>query len=163
HRRVMLFIHESVKPHCSIQERIGGYRTARDEAGLVTSESVRVSEGEATEALVRGEDRPTAVVCYSDLESTLLAHALWQYGLAVPGDISLIGFNDVFATRYMTPPLTTVSFDAAKIGELGAQILLKAIGDAANDRQPEVLTVKPKLVCRCATAAPGLREGAPIS
>src|SRR5262249_41667074 len=83
HRRVMLFMHESVKPHCSIQERIGGYRTAMDEAGLVTSESVRVSEGEATETLVRGDDRPTGVICYSDLESTLLAHAMWQYGLAI--------------------------------------------------------------------------------
>ena len=52
-------------------------------------------------------------------------HGLWQVGLAIPGDVSLIGFNDVFATRYMTPPLTTVGFDAAKIGEMGAQLVLK--------------------------------------
>jgi DNA-binding LacI/PurR family transcriptional regulator len=61
----------------------------------------------------------------------------------------------------MTPPLTTVSFDAARIGELGARLLLKAIGATAGDRQPEVLTVKPKLVVRGSTGAPGGRDTQP--
>ena len=51
--------------------------------------------------------------------------ACGKYGVAIPGDVSLVGFNDVFATRFMTPPLTTVGFDAAKIGELGAKLVLK--------------------------------------
>ena len=76
HRRVMMFVHESVKPHCSVEERLSGYRTAMDEAGLMTQECLRVSEGEAVDVLVRGDDRPTGVVCYSDLESTLLGPRL---------------------------------------------------------------------------------------
>ena len=163
HRRVMLFVHESVKPHCSVEERLTGYRAAMKEAGLTTHESVRTSEGEATDALVRGDERPTGVICYSDLESTLLAHALWQYGLAIPGDVSLIGFNDVFATRHMTPPLTTVGFDSAKIGELGAQLVLKDIGAAADERTATVLTVKPKLIVRGSTGPPAaIRDGVPF-
>jgi LacI family transcriptional regulator len=153
HRQVMMFVHESIKPHCSVHERLSGYRTAMDEAGLKPMECLRGSEGEAVDQLVRGNHRPTAVVCYSDLESTLLAHAIWQYGLSIPGDVSLVGFNDVFATRHMTPPLTTVGFDAAKIGELGAQLVLKEI-EATGERQPTVRTVKPTLIVRGSTAAP---------
>jgi LacI family transcriptional regulator len=130
HRDVVMFVHESIKPHCSVEERLSGYRTAMDEAGLESRECLRISEGEVVDVLVRGDERPTGVVCYSDLESTLLVHALWQYGMAIPGNISLVGFNDVFATRYMTPPLTTVGFDAARIGELGAQLVLVQVGAA---------------------------------
>ena len=101
--------------------------------------------------LVRGDNRPTGVVCYSDLESTLLVHALWQYGVAIPGDVSLVGFNDVFGTRYMTPPLTTVGFDAAKIGELGTQLVLELVGAAEGERKPTVMTVKPTLIVRGST------------
>jgi len=160
HERVMLFVHESVKPHCSVQERLGGYRAAMDEARLMTLELVRVHEGDAIDAFVRGDARPTAVICYSDLESTLLVHGLWQVGLAIPGDVSIIGFNDVFATRYMTPPLTTVGFDAAKIGEMGAQLVLKDSETSADRKQPTVFTIKPKLIVRGSTGPAKTRNGA---
>jgi LacI family transcriptional regulator len=158
HRRVMLFVHESVKPHCSVHERLSGYRTAMDEAGFVTQEFVRSSDGDAVDALVRGNLRPTAAICYSDLESTLLMHALWQHGLSIPGEVSLVGFNDVFATRYMTPPLTTVGFDAAKIGELGAQLLLKRVGATVEEKEPTVFTVRPHLIVRGSTGPPRSRD-----
>jgi LacI family transcriptional regulator, galactose operon repressor len=151
HERVMLFVHQSVKPHCSVQKRLDGYRDAMDEAGLAKCELVRVHETDAIDVLVRGTLQPTAVICYSDLESTLLVHGLWQVGLAVPRDVSLIGFNDTFATRYMTPPLTTIGFDAAKIGELGAQLVLKDLGSGDAPKQPTVLTVKPNLIVRGST------------
>ncbi len=154
HQRVMLFVHESVKPHCSVQERLDGYRAAMHEAGLTTCELVRVHEGDAIDALARGDARPTAVICYSDLESTLLVHSLWQVGLAIPADVSLIGFNDVFATKYMTPPLTTVGFDAAKIGEMGAQLVLKDSETPVGDKQPTIFAIKPNLIVRGSTGPP---------
>jgi DNA-binding LacI/PurR family transcriptional regulator len=159
HRRVLLFVHESVKPHCSIAERQNGYRAAMTEAGLETCECMHISEAEALDMLVRGDDRPTAVVCYSDLESTLLVHGMWQYGVAIPGDVSIVGFNDIFATRYMTPPLTTIGFDAGKIGQLGAQLVLREIGSASIE--PTVLTVKPRLIVRGSTG-PAKQQELPI-
>ena len=123
HKRILFFVHHTIKPHCSIAERLGGYRAAMDEAGLEPRECVHVPEEDAIDILVRGTDRPTGIVCYSNLEATLIVHAMWQYGVSIPADLSIVGFNDVFATRYMTPPLTTVGFDAAKIGELGAQLI----------------------------------------
>jgi LacI family transcriptional regulator, galactose operon repressor len=158
HRHIALFVHESIKPHCSVEERLSGYRTAMDEAGLASRECLRVSEGEIVDVLVRGAERPTGVVCYSDLESTLLVHALWQYGMSIPGDISLVGFNDVFSTRYMTPPLTTVGFDAARIGELGTQLVLEQVGASEEKRKAQVMIVKPTLIVRGSTCPPGMRE-----
>jgi DNA-binding LacI/PurR family transcriptional regulator len=151
HERVLLFVHESVKPHCSVQKRLDGYRDAMDEVGLPKREMVRVHETDAIDALVRGTSPSTAVLCYSDLESTLLVHGLWQIGLEVPRDVSVIGFNDTFATRYMTPPLTTVGFDAARIGELGAQLVLKDVGSGEAPKQPTARTVKPTLIVRGST------------
>jgi LacI family transcriptional regulator len=151
HTRVMMFVHESIKPHCSVEERLRGYRTAMGEIGLPVHECIRSSEGEAVDKLVRGIERPTAVVCYSDMESTLLVHSLWQYGVAIPRDISLVGFNDVFSTRFMTPPLTCVGFDAAKIGEHGARLLLELISSADDDHKASVVTIKPTLIVRGST------------
>jgi LacI family transcriptional regulator len=157
HRRILKFVHESVKPHCSVAERLKGYRAAMEQAGLAPDECLRTSEAEAIERLVRGDDRPTGVVCYSDLESTLLVHALWQYGVKIPAEISIVGFNDVFSTRYMTPPLTTIGFDAAKIGELGAELVLQELAASADERQPSVLSVRPNLIVRGSTGPAAAR------
>jgi LacI family transcriptional regulator len=164
HTRIMIFVHGSVKPHCSVAERLAGYRAAMAEAGLETYECLQQPEEEAISRLTRPGNRPTAVVCYSNLEATLIVHAMWQFGVSIPGELSVVGFNDDFSVRYMTPPLTTVGFDAARIGELGAQLVLQELqsadraGDGENHRQPSVLTIKPKLNVRGSTGPCPQRE-----
>jgi LacI family transcriptional regulator len=164
HARILLFVHKTVKPHCSVQERQAGYRAAMAESRLEAQECIQAPEEDAIDVLVRGESRPTAVVCYSNLEAALIVHAMWQYGVSIPGSLSVVGFNDLFATRYMTPPLTTVGYDAAKIGELGAQLVLQEIDWAAEEqeREPTVLTIKPKLVVRSSTG-PALTNAAAVA
>ncbi len=157
HEKILMFVHHSVKPHCSIHQRLAGYRQALSECGLHPRECVLAPEEDAIDILVHGDPRPTAIVCYSNLEATLIVHAMWQYGVSIPGELSVIGFNDMFATRYMTPPLTTVGYDAAKVGELGAQLALKQIF-SAEDAEPSVMTVKPKLHVRGSTGPVGARE-----
>src|SRR6185436_12719601 len=163
HKRILLFVHKSVKPHCSVQERLAGYRSAMAEAGLSPQECLQSPEEDAIDVLVRGDDRPTGVICYSNLEATLLVHAMWQYGVTIPGDLSIVGFNDIFATRYMTPPLTTVGYDASKIGALGSQLVLQEINASDEDREPSVLTVKPKLHVRGSTGPAPQREATPMA
>jgi DNA-binding LacI/PurR family transcriptional regulator len=163
HARILFFIHQSVKPHCSVQERQAGYRAAMAEAGLEITECLHAPEEDTVDILVRGDRRPTAIICYSDLEATLIVHAMWQYGVSIPTDLSVIGFNDLFATRYMTPPLTTVGYDAAKIGELGAELVLREIEASDNGRHPSVLTVKPKLNMRGSTGPAPQREVSPMA
>jgi DNA-binding LacI/PurR family transcriptional regulator len=158
HRRILFYVHESIKPHCSIHDRLKGYSSALAEAGLAACSSLHVPEEEVIDVLVRGSDRPSAIVCYSDLEATIIVHGMWQYGVAIPGDLSVIGFNDLFATRHMTPPLTTVGYDAAKIGELGAQLVLREIESANGESKPSVLAVKPKLIVRGSTGPYAVRD-----
>ena len=151
HKRILFFVHKTIKPHCSVDERLAGYRSAMAEAGLEPVERMQAAEEDAIDTIVRGEPRPTGIVCYSDLEATLIVHAMWQYGVAIPGELSVVAFNDLFATRHMTPPLTTVGYDAAKIGELGAQLVLREIEGTADGQEPSVLTIKPKLKVRGST------------
>lgn len=151
HKRLLFYVHESIKPHCSVQERQRGFEAALAEANIEAQEVMWGPEEEAVDMLVNGDRTPTAVLCYSNLEATLLVHAMWQYGIKIPADVSLIGFNDIFTVRYMTPPLTTVAFDAEKIGELGARMVLDATQVSAEERTPEVQTIKPRLVVRGST------------
>jgi LacI family transcriptional regulator len=67
HKQIVFCVHNSVKPHCSIPDRIAGYRAAMSEVKLPPRECLQVPEEDAVDLLVRREDRPTAVVCYSNL------------------------------------------------------------------------------------------------
>jgi DNA-binding LacI/PurR family transcriptional regulator len=150
----MFFVHETIKPHCSVVERQAGYRAEMARAGLEFNESIQLPEEDAIDVLMRSGTRPTAVLCYSNLEATLIMHAMWQLGVSIPGDLSVVGFNDNFAVEHMTPPLTTVAFDAAKIGELGAQLVLDSIDrpePVQLAQQARVHVIKPKLIVRGST------------
>jgi LacI family transcriptional regulator len=151
HKRILLYVHSAVKRHCSIQERLAGYLSAMGEANLMPRTCLHAAEEDAIDLLVRGNKRPTGIVCYSNLEATLIVHSMWQLGAAIPAQLSVIGFNDIFATRHMTPPLTTVGFDAAKIGKWGAQLLLREIESVHEGRPPSLMIVKPKLMVRGST------------
>jgi LacI family repressor for deo operon, udp, cdd, tsx, nupC, and nupG len=154
HKRIMYHVHEAIKPHCSISERRRGYEAALAESGLERLEVYKPTE-DAVNCILHGDTgRPTAIVAYSDYEATLLVHAMWQYGIAIPGEISIVGFNNLFATEFMTPPLTTVGFDASRIGEKGAEMVVKEIELPLEERTIQVLELKPRLVVRGSTAPP---------
>src|SRR3954462_7856927 len=59
HTRIMFFVHDTGKPHCSVAERLAGYRSAIYEAGMEPLERVYSPEEDAIDGLVRGDDRPT--------------------------------------------------------------------------------------------------------
>lgn len=151
HRRLLFYVHESVKPHCSVSERQRGFEAVLAEEGIEAKECLWGPEEETIDMLIRGDNSPTAVLCYSNLESTLLMHAMWQYGVKVPADVSLIGFNDLFTTRYMTPPLTTVAFDAERIGQYAADLILENADRKQDEHDIEVKWIKPKLIVRGST------------
>jgi LacI family transcriptional regulator len=154
HKRIMYHVHDCIKPHYSIWERLRGYQVALSEHGLESLELIKPTEDVVSRIVQGGEDRPTAIVAYSNYEATLLVHAMWQYGLSIPKDISIVGFNDLFATEYMTPPLTTVGYDAVRIGEKGAEMVVDEIECPPEDRTPLIIEIKPKLVVRGSTAPP---------
>ena len=77
--------------------------------------------------LTHGKDIPTAFFAASDPIAIGALKALDDYGYKVPDDISIIGFDNIDASNYTTPPLTTVFTPSYDMGYLGAQLLYHAI------------------------------------
>jgi DNA-binding LacI/PurR family transcriptional regulator len=95
--------------------------------------------------LLRGAGRPTAVLCMSDALALGVMAAAREAGLAVPGDLSVVGFDDVPGSARSVPPLTTVAQDHAGKGRAAAAALLAMLagaGPGAPDRLPAALTVR---------------------
>ncbi|MFD1392300.1 GntR family transcriptional regulator [Lacticaseibacillus jixianensis] len=86
-------------------------------------------------AVATGERRPTAIACYNDQLAIRVITWLGEVGLKVPGDISLVGFDDYEMSRYSRPALTTVVHPKRRMGEAAGQAVLKAI---AHDRPASI-------------------------
>jgi DNA-binding LacI/PurR family transcriptional regulator len=71
----------------------------------------------------------TAVFCFNDISAIGAIRALKDAGLSVPGDVSVVGFDDIMSAAYSTPSLTTVRQPLAEMGRRGAKVLLERIGD----------------------------------
>lgn len=96
-------------------------------------------------------DRATAVFVANDQMAQGLIHGLVDRGLTVPGDISVVGFDDGPESRHLLPPLTTVRQDFQALGRLSIEMLIASIEGA---EPPEQNRIQPELVVRKSTAAP---------
>jgi DNA-binding LacI/PurR family transcriptional regulator len=82
----------------------------------------------AVEELLRAE--PTAIVCDNDVMALAVLDTLRERGLAVPGDISVVAWDDSAQCQLAVPALSAMSHDVGRIGELAADALLAAMGGA---------------------------------
>lgn len=73
----------------------------------------------------------SAVVAYNDLMAIGLLRAAQAAGLTVPGDLSIVGFDDIFGSDFTSPPLSTVRTPLGRMGELAVSRLLGQIGDGS--------------------------------
>jgi DNA-binding LacI/PurR family transcriptional regulator len=94
----------------------------------------------------------TALVVANDQMALGAIRAFTEAGLAVPHEISIVGFDDIPEAGFFLPPLTTVRQDFIRIGKLGVQCLLEAIRSGSHDFR--TYTVAPTLVERASTARP---------
>ncbi|WP_244243663.1 LacI family DNA-binding transcriptional regulator [Cellulomonas shaoxiangyii] len=147
-------------------ERVAGALDALEAAGLagrvyevVDNHDELIVPGVAD--LVASPDRPTAVVCFSDLMAAHLVRAAQAAGLTVPDDLSVVGFDDSVHAQTVRPALTTVRQDFASKGRLAAKALTEAVArareasdDAAEERTPPIERIPVDLVLRDSTAPP---------
>ena len=94
----------------------------------------------------------TAVFASNDQMALGLIHAANDLGLSVPGDLSVVGFDDIPEAKHFTPPLTTVRQDFALLGRRAIDILVADI--EGSDAPPEAVFEIPELVIRASTAPP---------
>lgn len=95
---------------------------------------------------------PTAIFGANDLIAMGVLDALHQHDLAVPGDVSLVGHNDMPLVDLIAPPLTTVRIAVDQMSRQAAQLFLEHLKQPNDDPSTRVLT--PRLVIRSSTAAP---------
>jgi DNA-binding LacI/PurR family transcriptional regulator len=95
----------------------------------------------------------TAVFCGNDTMALGVMRALAERGLRVPGDVSIVGFDDVPEAGFYLPPLTTVRQDFGEVGRRALSTLIDRMSGAiaAGLR----VRVAPELVVRASAAPPG--------
>ncbi len=136
--------------------RMAGWREALDAAGVeptvvtATYRPTTAAQAAAHELLER-DDRPTAVLCFSDAFALGVVRAAEELGLAVPGDVSVVGFDDSPAAAVARPALTTVRQDVARKGALAVASLLAAMG---REDAPGDVLLPTELVVRASSAPP---------
>lgn len=133
--------------------RINGYQVAMEQAGL--SAHIRVEAGdrfnidagrEAMEKLLRNGKAPAAVVCASDEMAMGAIRYARSQGFRVPHDIAFVGFDDIPFAAVYEPALTTIRTPRRKMGELGAQMLLKNL--KTSNIKPKSVIVDHQLIIR---------------
>jgi LacI family transcriptional regulator len=94
--------------------------------------------------------RPTAVFALTDVMAVGVMHAAAELGLSIPRDLSVIGFDDIPAAKYIIPELTTVAQPIYQMGEAAAQTLIRHIQD--DTLALETIQLETRLVKRSSTA-----------
>lgn len=144
------------RPHAAAAERHAGVLDALADAGvdqrtlIVVEGDGHVAGGErAARELLRLGPNTTAMACYNDLTAIGALRAVRALGLAAPGDVSVVGFDDIDLARYVDPPLTTIAQQTEHMGRWAVRALIGGDGPSPG---AEMLPVH--LVVRGSTAPP---------
>ncbi|WP_157075351.1 LacI family DNA-binding transcriptional regulator [Nesterenkonia jeotgali] len=134
--------------------RVVGWRQALAVADLSAPRMIRASGWtaeagyDAAQQLFTGQPLPDAIFASNDFIALGLIRALSERGLSVPGDISVVGFDDVDAAGYFSPPLTTVRQPFEEAGRAALELLL----DVSDGLTHVPNFISPELVERGSTA-----------
>ncbi len=142
----------------STQERLRGYQSALANAGIErdprlfrSSDSTIESGYYLAKDLLQSVDNLTAIFAYNDLVALGAFRAIREAKLAVPADISLVGYDDIVFAEFFETPLTTVHQPMVEIGRKAAEILFERI-QAGNEYQAQQIVLKPRLTIRSSTS-----------
>jgi LacI family transcriptional regulator, galactose operon repressor len=143
----------------SARQREQGYRQALSDAGIAVDPNlIRVGDyelemsQEPARQLLTLADRPTAVFAANDLSAMQTMHVARTLGLGVPGDVSVVGFDNIPESALIEPPLTTIDQSIQEMGRRAVELLIDVI-DGATGRVRQV-TLPTRLVVRQSTGVP---------
>lgn len=143
---------------CS-QARVSGYRAALDAAGIPFRPEYVISGVFHQEDGVAGGDRllslpnpPTAVFAGSDLQALGLYEAARAHGFSIPGELSIVGYDDLPLAQWAGPALTTVRQPIVEMAEQATELVLR-LRDGQRDQRVRI-ELATDLIVRGSTAAP---------
>ena len=136
--------------------RAAGWREALRDAGVTPPRPYGKGwdspAGYGAGLRLAGDPSVTAVLCGNDDLAIGVLRALHEAGRSVPGDVSVIGFDDTPPSAYLTPSLSTVRMDFTGLGR-AAFALLQQLVDPGGDAPPP-LVARPELVLRESSGPP---------
>ncbi|MGN9790770.1 LacI family DNA-binding transcriptional regulator [Streptomyces sp. OZ13] len=161
HRRIAFLGSRTGRERQPAHLRLRGWREEHAAAGLkaddalvVVTDGYRREDGaSAMAALLDRGERPDAVFAYNDLIAVGAMRTLTERGLTVPGDVAVVGFDDIEEGRYGSTTLTTISPDKEAIARLAVDSLVERL---AGGTPPEPRRQRPgyRLVVRESTTRP---------
>ncbi|MFP5442421.1 MAG: substrate-binding domain-containing protein, partial [Betaproteobacteria bacterium] len=117
------------------QQRYRGYARGMEQAGLRAQPVLQVpfvaAAPEVLGEALNNQDRPTALVCSNDLLAIRSIRAAHLAGLAVPRDLSVVGFDGIALGQDLTPQLSTVVQPNADIGRHSVELLAQAVASGS--------------------------------
>ena len=161
HRRIAT-ICGPMREDCS-QDRLAGYQAALAAAGLSADPDL-IIEGDwsataghgAFQRLMRLPNPPTAIFAQNDRMAIGVLRAAREAGVQVPGQLAVIGVDDMPLASYFDPSLTTMRQDLAAIGRQAARLLICAVEDPGAERQH--LRLSADLIVRESTGSASVRQ-----
>ncbi|MDR2654878.1 MAG: LacI family transcriptional regulator [Oscillospiraceae bacterium] len=147
HRRI-IFAGPQIRPSGVVQQRLKGYRSALEAAGISFDEKL-VFESEfliertlELGAEIAARDDVTAVFATADILAAGIMSGIQQAGRKVPEDFSIVGFDDIDWCRMTMPTLTTVHQDAKQKGEISAERMITLLNGGEILEQNKILPVR---------------------
>jgi LacI family transcriptional regulator len=140
-------------------ERLDGYRAALQHHRIVLEDNLTVTGDyqtgggySAAHQLLNLAKPPTAIFASNDLEAIGVINAARERGLAIPRDLSVVGFDDIPQASLVYPRLTTVRQPLVQIGQVAVRLLLERIDTPEKDARR--VTLSTELIIRESCAPP---------
>lgn len=106
----------------------------------------------AMKTLLASGETFTAVFAFNDISAIGAIRALDEMGLRVPADVSVLGFDDIYAAAFHNPALTTIRQPLFEMGSIAAKSLLERLVRGSDGEVPREVSVEPTLIVRQSTA-----------
>ena len=153
-------------PHRGIYDRLLGFRTALQEAGIELYEEYPITV-QSDEDVKRGVQRllglpvpPTAIFAYQDSLAAFVIKHLADACVPVPQEMTVVGFDNLDLATYICPRLTTVGEHIEPLATASIHLLLERIRKSSPDATPRHIVITPRLVVRDSCAPP--RQSVPL-
>ena len=160
HRRIAILAGQP--SDLNIQDRLKGFTAVLselkdcEEPQILTGPRQAIELGyEVGRLLEGGRHPPTAIFAANDTVGVGAWRSLLEFGIRVPQDISIVGYDDIEMTRLLIPPMTTVAQDKVGMAREAVGLLLQVLErDAMVPAERQIVRVPPHLIVRGSTASP---------
>ena len=113
--------------------------------------------------LAKHRPRPTAIMCSNDMTAIGVMREAYDYGIHIPRELSVVGFDDIRLSQFIIPPLTTVQMSQTRLAQLAFEALITEVNRKAPSANGTEYVLETDLVLRKSTglAQPAARPQQP--